>query len=156
MIRLFLVLVALAFATAALAQSPPNPQFYTGYIPTAGQWNALFASKQDYLGFPPLNKNGDVMAGPLNFSGAAPALTSCGTGPAISGNDQSGEVTMGTGSPTGCVITFASAKLSAPKCVVTWQANLASMGYTVSTTALTLTQTATSSNKVDYYCPVTQ
>lgn len=87
--------------------------------------------------------------------GTAPALTVCGTTPAISGNDIDGEVTMGTGSPTGCVITFASAYAAAPKCVVTWQANLAAMGYTISTTAITLTQTGTSSNKVNYSCRAT-
>lgn len=84
---------------------------------------------------------------------AAPALTSCGTTPAISGDDRAGEVTMGTGSPTGCVITFANAYTSVPYCVVTWQATpLASQSYTVSATALTLTQTGTSSNKVNYNC----
>ncbi len=60
---------------------------------------------------------------------------------------------MGTGSPTGCVITFNSAYVSAPYCVVTWQATpLASQSYAVSSTAITLTQTATSSNKVNYHC----
>lgn len=84
--------------------------------------------------------------------GSAPALTACGTTPAITGTDFSGTVTMGTGSPTGCVITFASAFTSAPHCAVTWQTNIASMQYTVSTTALTLVQTGTSSNKVNYIC----
>lgn len=85
-------------------------------------------------------------------SGTAPALTSCGTSPAIVGTDLAGEVTMGTGSPTGCIITFDQAYSGAPYCTVTWQANLAAMGYTISPTALTLTQTAASSNKVDYTC----
>ena len=86
-------------------------------------------------------------------SATAPALTSCGTSPSISGTDLSGTVTMGTGTPTGCVITFNSAKTAAPHCVVTWRATpLASQSYTISTTALTLTQTATSSNLVDYAC----
>ncbi len=86
-------------------------------------------------------------------AGTAPALTSCGTDPAISGDDQAGEVTMGTGSPTGCVITFNVAYVSAPYCVVTWQATpLLSQSYVVSNTAITLTQTATSSDKVNYLC----
>lgn len=83
----------------------------------------------------------------------APALTSCGTSPSISGSDTAGTVTMGTGTPTGCVITFNVAYTTAPHCVVNWRATpLASQSYTVSTTALTLTQTATSSNLVDYAC----
>lgn len=89
----------------------------------------------------------------LMASGAsAPALTSCGTSPAISGDDKAGLVTMGTGTPTGCVITFATAYSAAPYCTVTWQTNIASMQYVVSATAITLTQTATSSNKVNYVC----
>lgn len=82
-----------------------------------------------------------------------PVLTGCGTGPAITGNDVAGTITMGTGSPTGCTATFANAYTAAPICTVTWRATpLASQSYAVSTTALTLTQTGTSSNKVDYIC----
>lgn len=82
-----------------------------------------------------------------------PVLSSCGTSPAIAGTDTNGTVTMGTGTPTGCVITFAAAYTTAPHCVVTWEATpLASQSYAISTTAITLTQTATSSNKADYWC----
>jgi hypothetical protein len=82
-----------------------------------------------------------------------PVLTSCGTSPAITGSDTAGIVTMGTGTPTGCVITFAAAYVTAPVCVVTWIATpLASQSYVTSATAITLTQTATSSNKVQYVC----
>lgn len=90
--------------------------------------------------------------GHVNFTGTAPALTSCGTSPAITGSDVKGTVTMGTGSPTGCIITFATAYGTAPACTVSWRANLASMQYAISTAAITLTQTATSSNIVDYVC----
>jgi hypothetical protein len=83
----------------------------------------------------------------------APALTSCGTSPSILGSDTSGVVTMGTASPTGCVITFTTAYKAAPTCVVNWNATpLASQSWSVSTTALTLTQTATSSNAASYIC----
>lgn len=95
-----------------------------------------------------LDRNGHEWVG----GQAAPTLTTCGTTPAISGTDRAGEVTMGTGTPTGCTITFAVAYAAVPYCTVTWRANLASMQYTVTTTAITLTQTATSSNKVDYRC----
>ena len=82
-----------------------------------------------------------------------PVLSSCGTSPTILGDDKDGQVTMGTGSPTGCTITFASAYTAVPMCVVTWQATpLASQSYTVANTAITLAQTATSSNKVNYHC----
>lgn len=85
--------------------------------------------------------------------GTAPALTSCGTSPAINGTDLAGTVTMGTGTPTGCIITFNVAYPFAPHCVVTWIATpLASQSYATSATAITLTQTATSSNVVKYVC----
>lgn len=50
-------------ASAAIAQSSPN--FSYGQVPTAGQWNAAFASKQDVLRFVPLNQAGGTMTGPL-------------------------------------------------------------------------------------------
>ena len=84
---------------------------------------------------------------------AAPSISACGSSPSIVGTDTAGEVTMGTGSPTGCTITFNLAYTSAPFCTITWQGNpLATQNYTVSTSAITLTQTATSSNKVNYTC----
>lgn len=88
----------------------------------------------------------------VRATGGAPALSSCGTSPAIEGSDFSGTVTMGTGAPTTCTITFNAAYSSSPRCSVTWRTNIASMQYTVSTTTISLTQTATSSNIVDYIC----
>ena len=92
-------------------------------------------------------------SGHVISSGSTPTLSSCGTSPAIVGDDKNGQVTMGTATPTGCTITFAAAYVSAPLCTVTWQATpLASQSYAVTNTAITLTQTATSSNKVNYHC----
>lgn len=85
-------------------------------------------------------------------SGTPPALTSCGTTPSIAGTDVAGIVTMGT-TATGCVITFNVAYALAPFCVVTWIATpLASQSYVTSATAITTTQTSTSSNKLQYFC----
>lgn len=83
----------------------------------------------------------------------APALTSCGGGsPAITGTDEAGIVTMGT-TATGCVITFNVAYTGTPFCVVSWIATpLASQSYVTSNTAITTTQTSTSSNKLQYIC----
>lgn len=89
----------------------------------------------------------------LYGDGAPPVLTACGTTPAIVGTDMSGKITMGTGSPTGCVMTFARAWQVAPACVVVWAGTpLAAQNYTVTTTAITLVQTGTSSNIVFYNC----
>ena len=85
-------------------------------------------------------------------STTAPALGSCGTTPSIVGTDLAGTVTMGT-TATGCVITFNTAKSAAPHCIVQWIATpLASQSYTTSTTAITTTQTSTSSNVLKYIC----
>lgn len=83
----------------------------------------------------------------------APALTSCGSGsPAITGTDTAGIVTLGT-SATGCVITFTTAYTAIPYCVVTWIATpLASQSYVTAAASITLTQTSTSGNKVQYIC----
>jgi hypothetical protein len=37
-----------------------------GYVPTTAQWNATFAGKQDDLGYTPVNRGGDTMAGPFS------------------------------------------------------------------------------------------
>lgn len=85
-------------------------------------------------------------------SGGTPVLSACGTTPAIVGSDTAGVVTMGT-TATGCVITFATAYVGVPFCVVTWQATpLASQSYTVTATAITTVQTSTSSNLLNYTC----
>lgn len=84
---------------------------------------------------------------------AAPAVTACGTGPAIVGTDLAGTVTAGT-TATGCVITFNVPKTTAPFCVVTSQTAPATTtpAYSVSATAITWVQTSTSSNKINYFC----
>lgn len=150
--KLLSLLLFVLLPSLAAAQSAPN--LIDGQVPTAAQWRSYFAAKQDSLGFSPVSKSGSVMLGLLRFSMAAPSLSSCGTAPAVRGNNQVGEVTMGTGSPTGCVITFSTANpfSAAPTCQVTWQSNLAAMGYTYTQTTLTITQTGTSSNKVNYNC----
>jgi hypothetical protein len=141
---------------AAGAQSSPN--FYQGFVPTPGQWKSYFAGKQDVLNYTPVNKAGDTMLGKLNFSGAAPAISSGGgTAPSVAGNDMVGEITMGTGSPTTVVLTFGT-WVAKPKCVVSWQINLASMQYAIGGSGpytLTITQTATSSNKINFNCAAT-
>lgn len=92
-------------------------------------------------------------AGHVVSGGASPVLTSCGTSPTIAGDDKNGLITMGTGSPTGCVATFATAYTGTPLCTVSWQATpLVSQSYVITNTTITLTQTGTSSNKVNYHC----
>jgi hypothetical protein len=67
--------------------------------------------------------------GVYKFSGSAtaalatPALSACGTGSVISGTDEYGAVSIGTGAPTSCIVLFARPWPTAAYCVVTPQAN---------------------------------
>ena len=63
--KLLLVWLFLLFANhLVLAQSTPG--FAPGQVPTAAQWNAAFAAKQDVLGYLPLSTLGGTMLGRLN------------------------------------------------------------------------------------------
>jgi hypothetical protein len=64
----------LAFALPAFAQSSPSWTY--GYVPTTAQWNSEWASKQDFLGAPPLLITGGTMTGPIVT--AASATTGAG------------------------------------------------------------------------------
>jgi hypothetical protein len=95
-----------------------------------------------------LDNNGHHITG-----GKTPVLSSCGSGPSISGSDHSGTVTGGTGS-TGCTVTFGTAYATAPHCTVTPRTGsvLNAFSYTISTTALTVTQTGLDTGLFDYVC----
>jgi hypothetical protein len=67
------------------------------------------------------------------------------------GRSTAGEVTSGT-SATSVVISFSATKANAPFCTVTPQTQLLAFAYTISTTAITITQTATTGEKIDYIC----
>lgn len=104
------------------------------------------------------SNNGVYFPGHILSTGVgrpAPVLTSCATGgsPAIAGTDFSGVITAGTTASTTCTLTFGTAFITAPNCVVSWQTGpLAAMSWTTSTTALTITQTSNASSKIAYIC----
>lgn len=88
----------------------------------------------------------------LKFYGNAPAVSGTGTPAIVAGStDNAGEVTGGT-LATSIVITFNMPKTNAPFCTVTPQTLVASFAYTLSTTAITVSETATTGQKVDYTC----
>ncbi|MDP3853143.1 hypothetical protein [Phenylobacterium sp.] len=92
-------------------------------------------------------------AGHINSLGTIPALSNCGTSPAITtgSTDTAGEVTEGSGA-SACTITFATAYAAAPFCTVTSQGGLV-FSYAVSTTAIIVTNVgALSSTKLNYHC----
>lgn len=163
----FLIAALLLLAgSAAIAQSGIFSQTYplafyqTGFREINGQQlNRLVAEVNSLTGFSttqfPLNKvtgTTGSFTGHLTTGAVPPVLSSCGTTPTVVGSDTAGLVTMGTGSPTGCVITFATAYVSTPFCSVDSQSQLTSFAYIVSNLAITLTQTGTSSNLVNYIC----
>lgn len=138
-----------------------NAAALSNYIPgfrtiDGSKLNLMVAVINNMTGFgtpQPITATTVSASGHVNTGATPPVLTSCGTGsPAITGSDTAGIVTMGT-TATGCVITFATAYTGTPYCVVSWIATpLASQSYITSNTAITLTQTSTSGNKVQYVC----
>jgi hypothetical protein len=64
--RRLAVVVALLLATCAAARAQSNPAWTFHFVPSAAQWNAAFAGKQDVLGFSPLNTAGGTMTGLLS------------------------------------------------------------------------------------------
>lgn len=61
----YALLISAALAVPVPASGQSSPGFSYGQVPTAGQWNAAFASKQDRLTFSPLNQAGGTMTGRL-------------------------------------------------------------------------------------------
>lgn len=92
--------------------------------------------------------------GHVSVPGPSPTLSSCGTTPTVVGSDSAFEITVGSVAATGCTATFAHAFSVAPVCTVTNQtvsvAN--AMTYTVSASAVVISQTGLTSDKVDVIC----
>lgn len=90
--------------------------------------------------------------GLLSIQTTAPAVGGTATPTIASGaTDEAGEVTAGT-TATSVTITFNKTHAAAPFCTVTSQTQLVAFAYTISNTVITITQTATSGNKIDYSC----
>lgn len=92
--------------------------------------------------------------GDVQTAGGNPTLSSCGTSPSIRGTDTAGEVTVGSVAATGCTISFTTTKAFAPSCMVTEQTGsvVNAFSYTISTTAITVTQTGLTGIKLNYRC----
>lgn len=109
--------------------------------------------------FLPGNSVGVVDASSAYLPYRVPTLTSCGTSPAVDGlaTDWSGQITVGTGSPTGCNIVFNSAKTTRPNCGA-WNDGavaLSNFKFVPSTTGIALTFGAANSAVVHYQCTPT-
>ena len=88
------------------------------------------------------------------YMATAPVLSSCGSSPSITGSDTAFVITVGS-TATGCTATFNKTWTSNPVCTVTNQSQsiVSAMTYTVSTTAVTISQAAgLSGNIIDVIC----
>lgn len=91
--------------------------------------------------------------GSLVTGGDTPTLSSCGTSPSVSGNNNAGTVTMGTGVITACTVTFSVAKSSSPRVLIQSE-GAAALGSTISaksTSAFTVTFAGTATSQVFSY-----
>lgn len=96
--------------------------------------------------------SGISVAGSATFTGTIPTVTGTGTPTIATGStDTAGEATSGTAA-TSVVVTFAGTHANSPFCTVTPQTQLAAFAYTLSTTAITITMTAATAEKIDYHC----
>lgn len=91
----------------------------------------------------------DLKVRKLAVGGTAPALTSCGTSPTITGADGAFILVTGTGA-TACTVTFNTAFSNAAVCVISARSGTDPV-YSTSTTALTLS-TAVASTTYDVIC----
>lgn len=115
----------------------------------SGNQNPLFvvASSTANTAFM-ISSGGHIIA-----SSTSPVLSSCGTGPTMVGSDAHGTVTAGATSG-GCTVTFQIPYSATPVCTVTPQTGsvVNTFSYTVSATAIVVTETAFGTGKFDYIC----
>jgi len=86
------------------------------------------------------------------FSGAAPTISSCGTTPSVSGNDNVGTITAGSGALSSCVMNFAKPWGTAPVCTFSSPTAVAAPTVNTSTTQLTIGGTSLTSLTLNYIC----
>lgn len=76
--------------------------------------------------------------------GPGVAVSSCGTGASVSGNDSSGKVNVGTGTVTSCSVNFSGTYGKAPNCIAA--INIATVALSVSATESGFTLSTGASN----------
>lgn len=90
----------------------------------------------------------------FNVTGSTqPTLSGCGANPSIIGTDSAFTITAGTLS-AGCTATFSKPWTNTPTCVISNQSMsvVNAMTYSVSTTAVTITETGLGTSKIDVMC----
>lgn len=89
--------------------------------------------------------------GQIINGGSAPVVSACGTSPSITGGDTAGKVTIGSGTPSSCTVTFDTAYSNAPSCTITGSDDANAYGATTTTTALTISSNSEMSDDVIMY-----
>jgi len=96
------------------------------------------------------------VTGHIASSGTAPTVGTCGTSPSITGTDTRGQVTFGTGAPTACTISFATAYTTTPYCMAMAYGSDTGGSYWIQSTSTTTlvinVSTGLSSQKFNYFC----
>jgi hypothetical protein len=98
--------------------------------------------------------SGVGLATHINYNGASPVVSACGTGsPAIDANatDSSGTVTIGTVA-TSCTITFAAPYTTFVHCTISSQTTVSGLAYSYTISAITLSASVLGGDKIDYKC----
>lgn len=89
--------------------------------------------------------------GHTEYTGTAPALTSCGTGTSISGNDSIGVITTGA-LATACTFTFAQNWTNKPICRITDATTNATLAAQTAQSKSQITFTASAATSYNYDC----
>lgn len=118
----------------------------------------IFTSKSNAQVFDPLSKSlGGTMQGHILWADGIPVITGTGSPSLAAGSSNIAGIVTAGASATSVVITFGSGGFigAVPSCVVTTQSGpLAAFAYVITKTTITITQTATSGNLINYRCDV--
>lgn len=90
--------------------------------------------------------------GHLQTTGDAPALSSCGTSPSITGNDNAAHITVGTSESGTCTVTFAHPFENKPVCNCDDDTAVQNCKTVETTTTLTVSGTWSDNEEIDYTC----
>jgi len=140
-----------AFATleaASIGVSTPTPGGSLDVKAISSSEYVLRVSSNNSTTMFAVRQNGHVI-----HLGVTPAISDCGTAPAITGNDTAGSITLGSGVGGTCVLTFAAAYAAPPACLCGNQTTGQSCRVSVvSETALTFAGTFGNSDVITYLC----
>ena len=93
--------------------------------------------------------------GLVSTSGTAPAISSCGTSPAVAtgSDDYAGKITIGSGVTTSCTLAFVVDHSNPPSCIVTPESNVTAYASVLTSNTFTVTFSGDmDSAKWDYHC----